>query len=76
MVKNPGQLDLKDPTFDRHASEKNFFKGKEPWSRLQKDRVGFESLQGQLRDILSEMVKKEFPNVWLGLHRYGELRLI
>ncbi len=67
MVKNPGQSDLKDPTFDRHASEKNFFKSKEPWARLQKSRVGVESLQGQLRDILTEMVKKEFPNVCVGI---------
>ena len=63
MVKNPGQLDLKNPTFDRHASEKDFFKSKEPWDKLQKDRVGIESLQTQLRDILTQMVKKEFPNV-------------
>lgn len=69
MVRNPGQSDLEDPTFDRHASEKAFFKSKEPWARLQKDRVGIESLQAQLRDILTEMVKKEFPNVGLGLQR-------
>ena len=67
MVKNPGQLELEDPTFDRHASEKNFFKSKEPWARIQRDRVGVESLQEQLRDILTDMVKKEFPNVWLDL---------
>lgn len=70
MVRNPGQSDLDDPTFDRHASEKNFFKSKEPWTRLQKDRVGVESLQRQLRDILTEMVKKEFPNVRLGLQKH------
>lgn len=58
---------MEDPTFDRHTSEKAFFKTKEPWTRLQKDRVGVGSLQGQLRDILTEMVKKEFPNVWLDL---------
>ena len=63
MVKNPGQSELEDPTFDRHASEKTFFMTKEPWTRLQKDRVGVGSLQGQLRDILKEMVKEEFPNV-------------
>ena len=63
MVKNPGQADLKDPTFDRHASEKAFFESKEPWARLQKDRVGVGSLQAQLRDLWTEMVKKEFSNV-------------
>lgn len=63
MVRNPGQSELNDTSFDRHASEKGFFKSKEPWARLQKDRVGVESLQGQLRNILTEMVKKEFPNV-------------
>ncbi|KAM0801078.1 dynamin GTPase [Usnea florida] len=63
MVRNPGQSELDDPTFNRHAAEKEFFKSKEPWAQLRKDRVGVESLQGQLRDILTEMVKKEFPHV-------------
>ena len=67
MVRNPGQSELEDPTFDRHASEKKFFESKEPWSRLQKDRVGVGSLQGHLRDILTEMVKREFPNVRLDI---------
>ena len=76
MVKNPGQSELEDPTFDRNASEKNFFKSKEPWARLQKDRVGVGSLQGQLRDILTDMVKREFPHVWLDLYRHLVLQLI
>ena len=76
MVKNPGQSELEDPTFDRNASEKNFFKSKEPWAHLQKDRVGIGSLQGQLRDILTDMVKREFPHVWHGLYRYPILQLI
>ena len=67
MVKNPGQSDLEDPVFERHASEKDFFKSRIPWDSLQKDRVGIGSLQAQLRDLLTEMVKKEFPNVWLCL---------
>ena len=75
MVKNPGQSELENPNFDRRASEKNFFKSKEPWASLRKDRVGVESLQGQLRDILTEMVKKEFPNVWLDLPGHATLRL-
>lgn len=67
MVKNPGQSELDDPTFDRHASENNFFRSKEPWDRLQKNRVGVGSLQEQLREILTNMVRKEFPNVRLDL---------
>ena len=63
MVRNPGQSELGDPTFNRHAVEKEFFRSKAPWAQLRKDRVGVESLQGQLRDILTEMVRKEFPNV-------------
>ena len=70
MVKNPGQSELENPTFDRNTSEKNFFNSKEPWARLQKDRVGVGSLQGQLRDILTDMVKREFPHVWLDLYGY------
>ncbi|CAD6586476.1 MAG: hypothetical protein ASARMPRED_002547 [Alectoria sarmentosa] len=63
MVRNPGQSELQDLSFDRHASEKNFFKSKEPWTQLKKDCVGVQSLRGRLRDILTEMVRKEFPNV-------------
>ena len=75
MVKNPGQSELENPTFDRRASEKNFFKSKEPWASLQKDRVGIESLQGQLRDILTDMVKREFPHVWLDLCGHATMPL-
>ena len=71
MVRNPGQSELDDPTFKRHAAEKEFFKSKEPWAQLRKDRVGVESLQGQLRDILTEMVRKEFPHVCLGSKLYN-----
>ena len=67
MVRNPGQSELNNPAINRHDLEKDFFKSIQPWARLEKDRVGVGSLRGQLRDLLTEMVKKEFPNVCLDI---------
>ncbi|KAL8693662.1 MAG: hypothetical protein Q9218_001572 [Villophora microphyllina] len=64
MVKNPGQKDLKNEDgFDRHASEKAFFKNEMPWSTLDKDRVGIESLRFRLVELLTEIVRREFSHV-------------
>lgn len=64
MVKNPGQQDLKrEHDFDRHASEKAFFKNEAPWSTLDKDRVGVDSLRLLLVELLTEIVRREFNHV-------------
>ncbi|KAL8724891.1 MAG: hypothetical protein Q9181_006634 [Wetmoreana brouardii] len=63
MVKNPGQQDLKREGFDRHASENTFFKHEAPWSTLDKDRVGVDSLRVRLVELLTEIVRREFNHV-------------
>ena len=64
MVKNPGQKDLNEETFDRHASERSFFKDQAPWSTLDKERVGVASLRLLLVELLTEVVRREFANVY------------
>lgn len=64
VVRNPGQQQIKDESeIDRYESEKLFFTTTEPWNKLDKDRVGIDALQGRLKEILTEMVRREFPNV-------------
>ena len=63
IVKNPGQQELLDVNNDRHSSEKLFFKGHQPWSRLPEDRVGVEALRARLVEILGDMIHREFGNV-------------
>ncbi|KAL8870676.1 MAG: hypothetical protein Q9174_003331 [Haloplaca sp. 1 TL-2023] len=63
MVRNPGQKDLSEETFDRDALEKSFFKNEAPWSTLDKERVGVASLRLLLVELLTEVVRREFANV-------------
>ncbi|KAL8941287.1 MAG: hypothetical protein Q9216_002348 [Gyalolechia sp. 2 TL-2023] len=64
IVRNPGQQQIKEEACaDRHWSEEIFFTTQEPWSKLDKERVGVAALQVRLKEILSEMVRREFPNV-------------
>lgn len=63
IVRNLGQRELSNSSSNRHALERNFFKSQEPWVRLDKDRAGIEALQVRLREILAEIVRREFPGV-------------
>ena len=63
IVRNPGQKEMSDPTLNRHGLELNFFHMKLPWSKLVKEKVGIESLRLRLQDILSDLVRQEFPKV-------------
>ena len=63
MVRNPGQEDMNDPSWDRHAEEDKFFKTDPRFNKLPKARVGIESLQTRLREILANIVRKAFPHV-------------
>lgn len=63
VVRNPGQKEMSDPTLNRHANELSFFNVKAPWSKLAKEKVGIESLRLRLQDILSDLVRREFPKV-------------
>ena len=68
VVRNPGQQQVKDKdATDKRELEKAFFKSEEPWNKLDKDRVGVDALQIRLKEILTEMVRREFPNVRLGI---------
>lgn len=63
IVRNPGQQQLKDSPEERHAREKLFFSTVSPWKKLAQDRVGVAALQTRLVDILTELIRREFPNV-------------
>ena len=63
IVRNLGQQQLIDSSTDRHANERSFFKSESPWSRLSKDKVGIQALHLRLKDVLTDIVRREFPNV-------------
>lgn len=61
VVKNRGADDKISTLSDRLAAEKAFFAGT-PWSSIA-DRCGTGSLQDRLRDLLTDISKREFPHV-------------
>jgi len=63
IVRNPGQQQLLDGSLDRYSLELNFFRSKDPWKNINADRVGMESLKERLKEILSGVVRQEFPEV-------------
>lgn len=63
IVRNSGQQQLKDSTDERHAREKLFFSTETPWKKLAQDKVGVVALQTRLVDVLTELIRREFPNV-------------
>lgn len=65
IVRNLGQKELVNTSLDRNTTEFNFFNTKNPWMKLSKDKVGVESLQARLGEILAEIVRREFPHVRL-----------
>ena len=65
IVKNPGQQYLSMSAAARMDAEKTFFRAKDPWVHLPKDRVGTEALRQRLVEILSGMVQREFSSVSL-----------
>ncbi|KAK4905113.1 hypothetical protein LTR49_025541 [Elasticomyces elasticus] len=69
LVRNPGQSDLNDITFDRLHPEKEFFRSKAPWSALDFEKVGMDLLRVRLREVLSKLVRKEFSKVKLEVNR-------
>ncbi|OHE94763.1 dynamin family protein [Colletotrichum orchidophilum] len=62
VVKNRGADDTCSSKEDRDLEEKMFF-GEEPWSRLDKSRLGIPALRIRLRELLMDRTKSEFPNV-------------
>lgn len=63
IVRNLGQGQLGDKSADRHLNESIFFRTENPWSKLSKDKVGIKALHSRLTDVLTEIVRREFPNV-------------
>ena len=63
IIRSPGQKELQDSILDRDALEANFFHSQAPWDGIDKDKVGINSLRLRLKEVLSSLVKREFPNV-------------
>ena len=63
IVRNSGQQHLEEGSQSRHSREKTFFSIQAPWNRLPKDRVGVAALQCRLVEILTELIRREFPAV-------------
>jgi hypothetical protein len=62
IVRNRGQSELASDAVTRHREEKDFF-STEPWSRLDRDRVGTPALQRRLQELLVSITRREFPKV-------------
>ncbi len=63
MVRNPGQLQISNPSTDRHSVENMFFTQVAPWNTLEQDRVGVQALRVRLQEILAAHTRREFPKV-------------
>ena len=62
MVRNRGQSELSSTSVVREQKERDFFMG-DPWSRLERDRVGTAALQKRLQGLLIDITRREFPKV-------------
>jgi len=72
VVRNPGQQQISDPSINRHELELNFFRTKSPWNDIAEDQVGIKSLRSRLKDVLSSLVRREFPRVSVDNHSQFE----
>lgn len=63
IIRNPGQRELQDTTVDRGGLEAAFFRSSAPWSSIEKGKVGIDSLRVRIKEVLSSLVKREFPKV-------------
>lgn len=62
IVRNRGQSELAVDSAQRHRTEEIFF-STQPWSKLDKDRVGTPALRNRLQDLLVDITRREFPRV-------------
>lgn len=67
IIRNPGQKELQDMSIDRDDLETSFFRSSTPWSSIDKRKVGINSLRLRIKEVLSSLVKKEFPKVIIQL---------
>lgn len=63
IIRNPGQKELQFTTVARSELEAAFFRSTAPWSSIEKDKVGIDSLRVRIKEVLSSLVKREFPKV-------------
>jgi hypothetical protein len=63
LIRNPGQQDLHDAVVTRNDLEVEFFRTEAPWSSIEKNKVGVDALRVRLKEVLSSLVKREFPKV-------------
>lgn len=63
VVRNPGQQELQNPTMNRELLKTKFFRNTAPWSGLDASKTGVEALRARLNEILTDLVKREFPKV-------------
>ncbi|KAF6829427.1 Iinterferon-induced GTP-binding protein Mx2 [Colletotrichum plurivorum] len=61
-VRNRGADDTSSSKDERDFEEKLFFE-QDPWSKLDKSRLGIPALRKRLRELLMERTKSEFPKV-------------
>ncbi|KAK8036677.1 interferon-induced GTP-binding protein Mx1 [Apiospora rasikravindrae] len=63
IVKNRGPDDMKKTLAGGQQDERQFF-ANEPWSACQKvGRAGIDALKLRVRELLTELIKKEFPKL-------------
>ncbi|KFY07961.1 hypothetical protein V492_06685 [Pseudogymnoascus sp. VKM F-4246] len=62
IVRNRAQQELNTDSDSRTRTESNLFKTA-PWCLLPKHRVGIDALKFRLRDLLSEIIQREFPKI-------------
>ncbi|KAF7443444.1 Interferon-induced GTP-binding protein mx2 [Pyrenophora tritici-repentis] len=56
-------------SMDRGDLEAAFFRSSTPWSSIEKGKVGIDSLRLRIKEVLSLLVKKEFPKVQAEIKR-------
>jgi len=68
IVRNPGQSELGLDSATRNANESSFFKS-HPWSSIDSDKTGVDSLRNRLQEVLKLHVRREFPKVSMPKYR-------
>lgn len=63
LIRNPGQKELQVRGVDHYDLEAEFFHSCEPWSSIEKDKVGADALRLGLNEVLSSLVKGELSKV-------------
>lgn len=72
VVRNLGKKQIEDNE-DRHTVEKSFFKNSAAWSGLEEGKVGIAALQVRMQQLLSNLIRKEFPKVGLFINSHQQL---